>query len=637
MPDNFLKSKIFVATTNLVVPQTNLIDFSRIPAGPTIDAATAENLNVPFNTAVVSVGETIMPQYVQHPCQEHLILKPPLQNSLSLREVKPLPIQHSQRELSSQSNSQAPSEALPTHRLPTPIKLEVLNQLLQGYISAAYLLDGFTSGFRLGYDGSRQASNSPNLKSCKDLPDIVQRKIDKELSAGRIRGPFHVSPFSNLKISPIGVVLKKVPGEYRLIHHLSYPKNESVNDFIDPTFSAVKYSSFDDAAKLVIQLGKGCLMAKTDIESAFRLIPIHPDDHSLLGFQFNGGIYYDLCLPMGSSSSCAIFTAFSTALKWIAMEKLRAKYVVHILDDFLFLGPARSPRCNEDLDNFISMCNKLGVPIKAEKTERACTKLTFMGLELDSENMVARLPDDKLVKLRNLLDTFHRKRKIKLKDLQSLLGLLNFCCKVVVPGRCFLRRLYDLLLQVSNPNFRVTLNKESRRDLQAWRVFVEQFNGKNLLLEQKWITSRSIDLYTDAAGAVGFGAIYGSRWFNGKWPSALENMSIAFKELFPITLALEIWGSDLRNECVIIHSDNRAVVCIINKQTSKDQNIMKLVRRLVLCCMKHNILIRAEHIPGKCNILSDCLSRFQIYKFHKLAPQMDKDPVSVPPHLLQVN
>lgn len=100
--------------------------------------------------------------------------------------------------------------------MPTPVNFEVLYQLLQGYDAAAYLLDGFTSGFRLGYDGSRQASTCPNLKSCKDLPDIVQRKIDKELLAGRIRGPFNISPFPNLKISPIGVVPKKVPGEYRL-------------------------------------------------------------------------------------------------------------------------------------------------------------------------------------------------------------------------------------------------------------------------------------------------------------------------------------------------------------------------------------------------------------------------------------
>ena len=79
-------------------------------------------------------------------------------------------------------------------------------------------------------------------------------------------------------------------------------------------------------------------MAKTDIDSAFRIIPIHPNDHYLLGFRFNGEFYHDRCLPMGCSSSCAIFDRFSSSLKWIAKAKLGIPHILHILDDFLFLG-----------------------------------------------------------------------------------------------------------------------------------------------------------------------------------------------------------------------------------------------------------------------------------------------------------
>ena len=39
----------------------------------------------------------------------------------------------------------------------------------------------------------------------------------------------------------------------------------------------------------------------------------------------------------------------------------------HILDDFLFVGPPKSDQCQEDLDEFLTLCSKLGVPIKAEK------------------------------------------------------------------------------------------------------------------------------------------------------------------------------------------------------------------------------------------------------------------------------
>ena len=56
--------------------------------------------------------------------------------------------------------------------------------------------------------------------------------------------------------------------------------------------------------------GEGCFLAKTDIKSAFRIIPIHPADYSLLGMKFDNLYYFDRCLPMGLSSSCNIFEAF---------------------------------------------------------------------------------------------------------------------------------------------------------------------------------------------------------------------------------------------------------------------------------------------------------------------------------------
>jgi hypothetical protein len=67
-----------------------------------------------------------------------------------------------------------------------------------------------------------------------------------------------------------------VPGEYRLILNLSYPLEKSVNDFIDKEYCIVRYSSIDDDVAMVQTLGKGALLAKADIKSAFRLIRIWP-------------------------------------------------------------------------------------------------------------------------------------------------------------------------------------------------------------------------------------------------------------------------------------------------------------------------------------------------------------------------
>ena len=89
-------------------------------------------------------------------------------------------------------------------------------------------------------------------------------------------------------------------------------------------------------------------------------------------------------------------------------------------------------------------------------------------------------------------------------------------------------------------------------------------------------------------------------------------------------LAFEIWGPNLKNQCITLHIDNVAAVYILNKQSSKDKFIMCLVRRFVLACMKNNILTHCIHIDSFRNTLSDLVSRSKVADFHRLAPQMDR-------------
>ena len=95
-----------------------------------------------------------------------------------------------------------------------------------------------------------------NLKSVNEHLELVKEKITKKVEAGLVAGPFKNRPISTLRVSPLGVIPKKQPGEYRIIHHLSYPENYSVNDFIDPALCSVTYTSFDEAIKLVQKLGQ---------------------------------------------------------------------------------------------------------------------------------------------------------------------------------------------------------------------------------------------------------------------------------------------------------------------------------------------------------------------------------------------
>lgn len=495
------------------------------------------------------------------------------------------------------------------------------------------LLKGFRFGFSIQFYGERKPFESPNLKSALENPQIVSLKLKKELEAGRIAGPFTRPPFKNFRCSPLGIVPKKVPFEFRMIQHLSYPTGSSVNDSIPQEFSSVHYATISDAIRAIKRFGSGCFMAKTDIKSAFRIIPIHPADFELLGMKWDNCYYYDKALPMGCSTSCSIFESFSTALEWIAITKLQASAVLHILDDFLFIA-ATEERCARDLSSFLGLCKYLGVPIATEKTMGPFSTLQFAGITLDSLNMEARLPVDKLQKCHNLLSEFLRKRSVTLRDLQSLIGLLNFACSVIVPGRAFLRRLIDLTTGIQRPTHHIRLTKAAKDDLWVWLQFLELYNGKSFFLEDIWETSNSLELYTDSAGSRGYGAVFGNHWFYGAWPQAWQSINIATLELFPIVVALHIWGPTISNKCVILFTDNAALVDIINKQTSKDKGIMVLVRSLVLCCMRFNILFRSRHIPGFLNKKADYLSRFQVEEFKALTPDADLFPTAVPEDLL---
>ena len=101
---------------------------------------------------------------------------------------------------------------------------------------------------------------------------------------------------------------------------------------------------------------------------------------------------------MGCSSSCKTFEIFSSALEWIAQNKLHIRHILHLLGDFLIIAPSYQ-LCQAQLSLFVDLCSYLGVPKAPEKTRGPGTTLCFAGVELDSVLFEARLPVEKNYKL----------------------------------------------------------------------------------------------------------------------------------------------------------------------------------------------------------------------------------------------
>lgn len=476
--------------------------------------------------------------------------------------------------------------------------------------AASLLRDGFEFGFFIPFVLNRSPYFAPNLKSAREHASYLREKIESEVTLGRIEGPFLRPPFSNLRVSPLGVVPKKAPGKYRLIHHLSFPKGDSVNDGIPAEDISVSYVSFDRAVQLVSRAGRGAYMAKSDIESAFRLLPVHPDCYHLLGCSVDGLFYFDTCLPMGCSISCKFFETFSKFLEWAFRRESGSSSVTHYLDDFFFVGSAGSMACSDLLTSFCSLMERFGVPLSTEKTEGPSQVMSFLGIEIDTTEMIFRLPGDKLERLQALLRLVLASRKVTLLQLQSLLGSLVFACRVMPMGRIFSRRLSLATRGVVSPGHRIRVTRLMRDDLCVWLEFLGRYNGRTCFRQPRCLNT-DLSLFTDASGSWGFGAVFGRSWCAGEWPSSWRAgglcTNLALLEMFPIVVALELWGSDMRNKSISFWSDNLGVVQAINRLSSASLPVISLLRRLVLRCLDFNIYFRARHVPGRENVVAEDL------------------------------
>ena len=268
-----------------------------------------------------------------------------------------------------------------------------------------------------------------------------------------------------MQCHPIGVIPKKDPGKWRRILHLFYPDGDSINFHIPEDEYSLYYVTVDKAISIIKQLGPGAWLSKVDIEEAFLIIPVHPDDWHLLGMYWEGQYYYDKRLSMGGRSSPYIFDQLPIALEWICRNKYLIQFLLHLLDDSLAVeDPSSTPRA---LQPIITLFKYLGVPFVPHKVVGPTQCLEVLGIILDTVAMEDRLSQEKQQKLLALLDSFANGRKCTKRELVSLIGSLSFATKVVAPGQTFLSLMIKLSYTVSSLNHLVYLNQSAREDIHS--------------------------------------------------------------------------------------------------------------------------------------------------------------------------
>jgi hypothetical protein len=281
-----------------------------------------------------------------------------------------------------------------------------------------------------------------------------------------------------------------------------------------------------------------------------------------------------------------------------------------------------------------------------KKTEGLKYCLTFLGIELDTEKMEARLSATRLAELQKLLSSWDDTPNdtFCVKDLESLVGKLQFACNVVRPGRTYLRRLIDLerkmkAAQVQGNWSPWRLDDDARADIRWWRKFIVEWNGKSLLYELEWTRAPKLLLYTDACER-GYGARFGDRWFRGEWSEEMlaratrdTKVSVPFLELHTLVHAATVWGPLWAGKKVVFQCDAEAAFFAVNKMTSRSPDMAELLRLLSSTAAKCGFDFRCEHIPGVTNVIADLLSRPDLFSFpalRRLLPTVNTQPCPAP-------
>ena len=392
-------------------------------------------------------------------------------------------------------------------------------------------------------------------------------------------------------ISALGAVLKKAGG-VRIIHDASRPEGQSLNSFA----SIENKLTFETIANAEMMIQPGWYMAKLDLKAAYRSVLLHPSQYHLTGLKWtfsghkSGTYLVDTRLPFGARFSPGIFHNLTQAVKVIMAAKGFKGLVVY-LDDFLVIEPTKE-RCAESLSTLIQLVRKLGFSIAWDKVTGPTRMLTFLGVELDTSTMEMRLPNDKLIEFKTLLDTFLARSRCSLRQCQELAGKMNWALNVVRAGRIYLRRFFEVMQSMKARHHKIILSAELRADIEWWQIMLSNFNGVRLLQPDGPVNVTYVQ-----ASAMGMGMVCEADWYYLCWHSdfpMMENIGWVDKEVAAMAITLLNWGHKWTNSTVILCSRYRSAVNNFLRGTVRYTPVRALISLALMWTAHFNIRLKVQ-------------------------------------------
>lgn len=493
------------------------------------------------------------------------------------------------------------------------------------------IMDYIDFGASTYFEGPMLNQVFKNWKSSKKLSKDVSATILNDVKLGRKLGPFSTQPTTCFVGSPMGAIekLSDKKRKVRIITDLSWPPDRSVNNFIPKDKCSLSYVTIDDALEKILKHGQYSNLFKLDLAEAYRNIVVKPSEWNLLGTTWStseddkAAFYLDTRLPFGLRSAARQFDKFASGLQFI-MESKGVCDVIHYLDDFLNVTPDNKDFSEKMKNTMLEACDEAGLPVNFKKVVGPTKCLEFLGIIIDTTEMITCISEERLQNVKKELLLWKNRKSGTKRQLLSLLGKLVFISRIIRPGRIFVRRLFNATMKLKHLHYKIKLSSEARKDVLWWLKFIETWNRKSVFYELHWRDANDYFFSTDASD-LGYAGVFQSSWAYNTFKPDEQKMPIAWRELFALVSSCSTWGNKLCGQKIYIWCDNMNVIQAVNNGTSKNSDIMILVRHLFHIASTFNFEVRLRYIKSRDNVAADLLSRLNIDDFKRLYPFTDRN------------
>lgn len=202
------------------------------------------------------------------------------------------------------------------------------------------------------------------------------------------------------------------------------------------------------------------------------------------------------------------------------------------IDDLILISPTKE-KAVHDLEVAQRLLKDLGLPEATNKVQSPSTRVTWLGVVIDSVSMSISVPLDKLSEIRACVCNAIKMRSMTKKHLQSIIGKVIHVAKCIKPARLFVSRLLEALRGMKKKYLKVS--QDMRDDLLWFKEFSAEWNGVGLINTR----APDMDVYVDESGS-GIGGSDGRTAYGGQvapWEDPAKNISEL--EAVNLTVALQ--------------------------------------------------------------------------------------------------